>query len=259
MVSPSLILTPQQRSGFVDSQYAMLEHHMWTIGKDVDDVNVFVITEPNLKKPNSKVKERVCKIEFKIERDGPLPNPLSSHQVTWSDENGFGIVLPKDCWFVNRLRNIYRVIDDEDHTKSFKLKTTTPSLSAVEKDKYDGWVDPDFYGDGENLPKYFHQLIGGKRKDKQNFDAAIKAYYKMFKIFSHDKSADKIFISPITRTTLIGSPLLDIAFRANPDEQEQEQVPSIDTPYLIFHEELERYGYWLLENENQHIISCLSK
>jgi len=209
----------------VDSKYAMLEHYRWTIGKDIDDENVFVITE-DLKNPNSKVKEQTCNIVFQIERDGPLPIPLSSHQVTWNAENGFGFVLPKNCWFVERLKNIHRVIDDEDHTSSFK-------------------------------PKYFHRLIGGKRKDKKNFDAAIKAYYKMFKVFSHDRSAGKVFISPITRSTLIGSPLLDIAFRANPVKQEP--VASIDTPYLIFHQELERRGYWLLVNENPSIINSLSE
>ena len=253
------MLTPEQRSGFVDSKYAMLEHYRWTIGKDIDDENVFVITE-DLKNPNSKVKEQTCNIVFQIERDGPLPIPLSSHQVTWNAENGFGFVLPKNCWFVERLKNIHRVIDDEDHTSSFKPKTPPKSSTVRTKkcvDKYDGWVDPDFYDDGENLPKYFHRLIGGKRKDKKNFDAAIKAYYKMFKVFSHDRSAGKVFISPITRSTLIGSPLLDIAFRANPVKQEP--VASIDTPYLIFHQELERRGYWLLVNENPSIINSLSE
>jgi len=258
MPSASLVLTPEQRSGFVDSKYALLEHHMWAVGKDVDDENVFVITEPDLKKPTPQIKKRVCKIVFQIERDGPIPtNRISSYQVTWNEDNGFGIVLPKDCWFVNRLRNIHRVIDDEDHTKSFKPESIRSTPKIREKDKYDGWVDPDFYDDGENLPKYFHRLIGGKRKDKQNFDAAIKAYYKMFKVFSHDRSAGKVFISPITRSTLVGSPLLDVAFRANPVRQEP--VASIDTPHLVFHQELERRGYWLLVNENPSIIISLSE
>ena len=257
MPSPSLVLTPEQRSGYVDSKYAMLEHFGWTVGKQIDQDNVFIITEPDLKKPSSKIKERICKIVFKIEKDGPLPIPLSTYQVTWNEDNGFGIVLPKNCWFVDRLRNVAHIIDDEDHTKSFKPKSNTSTSSSIEKDKYDGWVDPDFYDDGENLPKYFHRLIGGKRKDKQNYDAAIKAYYKMFKIFSHDKSAGKVFIAPITRSTLIGSPLLDVAFRAQPNLQENEETN--DTPYHVFHDRLERHGYWLLEKENEHIIRCLSK
>lgn len=257
MSSPSLVLTPEQRSGYVDSKYAMLEHYRWNVGKDVDDDNVFIVTEPDLKKQNSKIEKRICKIMYQIEKDGPLPIPLSTHKVCWNDENGFGIVLPKNCWFVSRLRTVERVIKDEDHTRSFKPKVITSSSLSIEKDKYEGWVDPDFYDDRENLPKYFHRLIGGKRKDKRNYDVAIKAYYKMFKIFSYDRSAGKVFIAPITRSTLIGSPLLDIAFRASPAEQQP--VRSIDTPYLIFHVELERYGYWLLINENQYIISCLSK
>lgn len=240
------MLTPEQRSGFVDSKYAMLEHHRWTIGKEIDADHVFVITEPDLKKPNSKVKEQICQIVFHIERDGPLPIPLSCHQVTWNAENGFGIVLPKNCWFVERLKNIHRIIEDEEHTSSFKPKSPPTSSSKNSDDKYSGWVDPDFYDDGENLPKYFHQLIGGKRKDKQNFDAAIKAYYKMFKIFSHDKSAGKVFISPITRTTLIGSPLLDTAFMSN------------GSPQLIFHLRLERYGYWIDVRDNPEIMEALS-
>jgi len=79
----------------------------------------------------------------------------------------------------------------------------------------------------------------------------------MFKIFSHDRAAGKVFISPITRSTLIGSPLLDIAFQANPVKQEH--VDCVDIPYLVFHEELERRGYWLLVNENQSIINSLSE
>jgi hypothetical protein len=225
----------------------MLEMHGWVIGKSVDNDNVFVVTEPDSKNPSSKVKEQICKIVFQIERDGPLPTPLTSHQVIWNEDNGFGIVLPKNCWFVERLRNIHRVIDDEDHTKSFKSEPETLSSSVNTGDKYDGWVDPDFYDDGENLPKYFHKLIGGKRKDKQNFNAAIKAYYKMFKIFSHDKSAGKVFISPVLRSTLIGGPLLDVAFRAN------------DTPRLGWHLGLERYGYWIYVRSNPDIIESLSE
>jgi len=151
------MLTPEQRSGFVDSKYALLEHYGWQIGRDIDDDNVFIITKLGIKNPSAKVIQRMCEIVFKIERDGPFPeNPISSHQVSWNETDGFGIVLPKNCWFVNRLRNVHRVIEDEDHTKSFKKsKLTISPASSREKDKYDGWVDPDFYDDGENLPKYF--------------------------------------------------------------------------------------------------------
>jgi hypothetical protein len=204
----------------------------------------------------------------------------------------FGIRVPGNTEYVRKLKLPYERIKDESVMESEDWLKSFDDLSLRkrrrEEDTYDseGDDDHDYEGDDEKddysifqllskreehfmrdryyEPSYESLVYQGRSNTYDYEEEVMKGYYYNYSVYSEDKKADMVFISPrpsVDRQFVI--PLFcmgaeqQYALHGELTSSESSGRTDKQNVRRVHHVKLDRYGYWLHKQSNSYIISLL--
>ena len=205
----------------------------------------------------------------------------------------FGIRVPGNTEYVRKLKLPYERIKDESALESEDWMKSFDDLSLRKRQREDDSEDEsaddedifannltmcaddsifqllsereeDFMRDRYYEPSYESLVHQGRSNTYDYEEEVMKGYYYNYSIYSEDKKADMVFISPrpsVDRQFVI--PLFcmgaeqQYALQGEVTSSGNTGRPDKVNVRRVHHVKLDRYGYWLHKQSNSYIISLL--